>query len=145
MNVKDRFDQKWESDPTSECHIWKAAKYKNGYGVFWDGKKRNGAHRVSFSLSKGTIPEGMYVCHHCDNPSCVNPKHLFLGTPKDNSEDKFEKNRARVGSQHPRAKLTLEQVEKIRLASGSQKEIAKNFGVSQSTIHTIKTGKNWKK
>lgn len=82
---------------TESCWLWTAAlRGKTGYGAFKLNGKTIDAHRVSYELYKGTIPEGMYVCHTCDNRKCVNPEHLFLGTPKDNWKDGFEKNNIKL-------------------------------------------------
>lgn len=77
---------------TEDCWIWTAGKNKKGYGQIKVSGKQEGAHRLSFTLYKGD-PSGMIVCHSCDNPSCVNPQHLWLGTPKDNMQDKERKGR----------------------------------------------------
>ena len=91
----ERFFKKIEK--TKSCWIWTAAiRGKSGYGAIKIDGKTIDAHRLSYQIYKGEIPKGVYVCHSCDNRKCVNPAHLFLGSPKDNWEDGFEKNRIKL-------------------------------------------------
>lgn len=104
---------------TASCWLWTARLYKDGYGVFevttaYKETKKVRAHRYSYELHKGPIPPGMLVCHTCDNPLCVNPDHLWLGTNKDNSDDKIRKGRQARGSQIAVSKLTEEGVVEMR-------------------------------
>lgn len=113
-----RFEEKITK--TNTCWLWIGAKQYSGYGRFWNGKKLTGAHQYSYRLYKGEIKEGLVVMHKCDNPSCVNPDHLNLGTTKDNLQDMYRKKRNRklqtytAGSNHHGAKLTKEQVIEAR-------------------------------
>jgi len=94
-NYMERFTSKIEK--TDGCWIWKAgSRGKTGYGAFKINGKVVDSHRVSYALYKGEIPEKMYVCHTCDNRKCVNPEHLFLGTPKDNWQDGFDKGKIKL-------------------------------------------------
>lgn len=138
-------------EPNTGCFIWighlrgKAAN--NGkYGAFKIGDKNKLAHRVSYELYKGKIPDGIKVCHQCDNPICVNPDHLFLGTHADNMKDMATKLRGTNGEKGFNSKLTKDQVIEIRKLAGTKlrKEIAKQFNVSIPSITEIINKKNWK-
>ena len=102
------------------------------------------AHRLMYAVLKGPIPKGILVCHTCDNPCCINPEHLFLGTYQDNSDDKINKNRQAAGEQHGRTLLTDSVVLNIFDARGSQRKIAKQFCVSQTQVCRIKARTIWK-
>ena len=104
-SVNDRFHEKYIPEPNSGCWIWEAAISNRGYGRLEVGTKEDGfwaegAHRVSFKLHKGPIPEGLLVLHRCDTPLCVNPDHLFIGTEADNAADREAKGRGIYGDQH---------------------------------------------
>lgn len=90
-NVPNRFWAKVRK--TRGCWIWTGATVRGGYGFFWDGKRNGVAHRYSYRLKYGPIPKGKIACHKCDNPKCVNPDHLFIGTYQDNELDKYAKGR----------------------------------------------------
>ncbi len=89
-----RFEEKISIEPTSGCWLWTAGVNAMGYGFIGINQRPYLAHRVSWELHNGPIPNNTLVCHHCDNPPCANPNHLFLGTHQDNSDDKYRKNRA---------------------------------------------------
>ena len=143
----DRFEEKFIPEALSGCWLWSAAQHQFGYGHFLYNKKVHVAHRVSYELYVGKIPDGMCVLHRCDVPECVNPAHLFLGTTQDNIKDKCKKGRqrglARPGNKNPAAKLSLEQVNAIRADNGIYQIIADKYCVSRSAIKKIKTGKTW--
>lgn len=130
------------------CWEWQAGTDGKGYGKFRFQGKRWFAHRLAYALYVGHIPETLFVLHRCDNPSCVNPNHLFLGTQKENIQDAAKKGRLseRRGEKNTNARLTEEQVLAIRALKGkiSQREIAALFGVARSTIDDIHSGRTWK-
>ncbi len=106
------------------------------------------AHRLSYEIHAGPIPDGLCVCHHCDNPPCVNPAHLFLGTRADNSEDAVVKGRMarQIGERNSRAKLTEDDVREIvrlRKTGLTQQAIADLYNVSQVRVSSIMLGKSW--
>lgn len=133
---------------TSGCWLWRGPRDGAGYGVVRvDGESRR-AHRVSWELHRGPIPAGMLVCHRCDNPPCVNPDHLFVGTHGDNQADKVAKGRQARGAAMPNAVLTEPMVVEIRslISDGelTQQEIAHRFGVSVGAVFSIAHGRGWK-
>ena len=119
-------------------------KKGGGYAFFgWRGKIMM-AHRVSWILEHGEIPAGMCVCHHCDNPRCVRPDHLFLGTHAANMRDMAKKGRASRGMGCPHTKLTEEQVYEIREASkGHLGQLARKFGVTPGTVYQVRRRRSW--
>jgi len=132
------------------CWVWTGMTNDDGYGLLRVGSRRGMAHRISWEESFGPIPNGLLVCHHCDNPKCVRPDHLFLGTDRDNSADMRKKGRAAScrGEKNPKAKLTFADAEMIRLAYETlpvkQKDLAVAFGVTSSCISHVITGRKWK-
>lgn len=146
----------WTKVQKSEgCWKWKDVPCKNGYGLFNVWPEKFYAHRVMWELTRGPIPAGLFVLHHCDNPMCVNPEHLFLGTNLDNVRDMMAKGRNPHGKTsylygHPeknaQAKLSWDDVEKIKTLRAQgvmQKDLARQFSVSRSTIQGILYGKKW--
>lgn len=133
------------SQPVPEAGCWVWTKYRNraGYGVITTRGVRWLAHRLSWKVHKGDIPDGMLVCHKCDTPSCVNPSHLFLGDSKDNMDDMNRKGRHVRGEKVKSSKLTEAKVLEIRSATGTQNEIAELFGISRATVGNIKARKRW--
>jgi hypothetical protein len=143
----DRFLSKFDKGTPEECWEWKGCCLKPlPYGLI---KRKDGAqlhaNRVSWEYHCGPIPDGMFVLHNCDNPKCVNPNHLFLGTHQDNMDDMVHKNRlpAHYGEDNGAAKLKLKEVMEILTDHRSQQKIASAYGVSQTLISQIKLGKRW--
>lgn len=130
-----------------ECWEWRKSKDKWGYGLLNNYGVRK-VHRVSFELTHGVIPEDMQVLHKCDNPSCCNPTHLFLGTNYDNVQDKVKKNRQTRGELVHTAKLNPEQVVEIRRLYATEeytmRALAKKFNIDCSVINGIVHYKYWK-
>lgn len=133
-----------------ECWNWTGSCIKSGYGQIWVNGKMPLVTRVSWEMHRGPIPDGLFVCHKCDNPKCFNPDHLFLGTAKDNSDDKHKKGRAnnpakaRFGEQHGMSKLTLDAVREIRSRTSKPIHLAEKFGVSERCIEDVLIRKTWK-
>ena len=133
----------------SGCWEWNGGFFKTGYGQFKLNKSSELAHRASWILHNGEIPEKMCICHTCDNRKCVNPKHLFVGTYTDNMQDMIRKGRRGFNAGESRAdtKFTNCQILEIRIRldeGESQTTIAKEFNVDQTTIHYIFARKTWK-
>jgi HNH endonuclease len=129
------------------CWNWTAGKGTRGYGHVRIRGKTRAAHRLSYELATGPIPCGMFVCHRCDNPSCVNPEHLFLGTDADNMADKTAKGRQTKGASVNTAKLDAQVVQSIResrAAGASYSQLAAKHGVSKQQIANIVLGRSWR-
>jgi hypothetical protein len=131
----------------NDCWVYKG-NIKRGYGSIYSNGHCIGAHRVSYQYHKGEIPESMFICHACDNKLCVNPKHLFIGTPLDNMRDKIQKGRSNyaLGSNTGSPKLTETQVKEIKLKllqNLSIKCLSEEYNVCRETIRRIKIGRRW--
>jgi len=131
------------------CWDSKLISHHSGYVDIQFGQKRIGLHRASWTIFNGNIPEDSFVLHKCDNKRCSNPDHLFLGTLKDNTQDKLTKGRANlpVGESHKNSKLTIEKVKKIKelLSLGvTMSRLEKDFNISNGALKAIKNGRTWK-
>lgn len=141
---------------TEGCWLWLSSTAPFGHGMFTHRSqtpKTQRAHRVAWKLTRGPIPSGLLVCHHCDVPACVNPGHLFIGTMKDNAMDAAKKGRLAqqkdkakyVLAARKKSKLTAEDVIAIRAELGARNgaRIGRKYGVSKGVISAIRTGKTW--
>jgi len=137
---------------TDDCWEWIAGKYHDGYGIFRIENKSYRAHRVSYELFIGDIPDGMLVCHRCDNPACVKPSHLFIGTIQDNVNDRQNKGHSTggklKGEDCPAHKYTKKDVIEIRslynTGQYSQRDLARKFNISRPTIKNMVNRDTWK-
>jgi hypothetical protein len=147
MNEKEfnRFFKKIDSlNNPNNCWEWTASKTGGGYGQFKVNKKPFAAHRWSAQYLAGLSITDMVVCHKCDNPKCVNPEHLFVGTQQDNKNDCVNKKRHCYGINHYKTKLTENDVRYIRNSNKSGYQLAKDFNVTEQHIGHIKNYRTWK-
>lgn len=155
---KQVFERFWSkvriADDANGCWEWLAGRSSEGrYGTFCLDGKMDQAHRSSWTINRGPIPDGQCVLHSCDNTICVRPSHLFLGTQADNVEDMMCKGRHGIpatpcGSKHPESKLDEKKVAEIRVIYGagniSQKALAAQYGVTAMVVNKIVRRKSWK-
>jgi hypothetical protein len=152
-SMEELFWRKVKKGCINDCWEWQGVKNILGYGFIVYRKEKKikiQAHRASWIIHKGVIKNGLLVCHHCDNPSCVNPSHLFLGTTQDNMTDKVRKGRASSlhGEKNPSHKLSIFEVVQIRNKYSNnyeQKQLAIDYGVTLATICNIVNNKTWRR
>jgi hypothetical protein len=145
-SLEERFWRNVHCPMHSECWLWLAYTNPRGYGMIGRGRRGEGtilAHRLSWEIHHGPIPDGLCVLHRCNNPPCVFPGHLFLGTRADNNRHASECRITPRGEAHWNSKLTEEQVRTIRAMPESQSKIAKLFGIGRIAVQNIKSGKTW--
>jgi hypothetical protein len=151
MRRVDKFWGRVARGDDDACWLWTGAKLTSGYGVLHDGTFRMLAHRFSFETHVGPIAPGLFVCHRCDNPPCVNPAHLFAGTQFENMRDMTAKGRhAKVGARgqlNGLARLTPSDVSDIRSAYAAgdvtQAQLAARFGVSRGAVCNVLLRRSW--
>ena len=148
-SVSNTVDDFWNNCKKSDgCWEWQLRRDKEGYGHFFIDNRRWLAHRFSWTLINGPIPDGLQVLHSCDNPPCIRPDHLSLGTNLENNRDKIAKNRDVIfeGSRHANSKLNEAKVVEIRkrAVAESYSSIARSYEVSVSTISEIVNGLRWR-
>lgn len=142
LGPHDVFHSRYTKEPNG-CWVWTTNTNRYGYGIFLlPGEKRVRAHRFSYELEHGPIPEGKIIMHTCDNPPCVNPDHLRLGTKAENNKDTGVKRRHHYGLDHWNGRLSDADVQAIRESTESQACLAIQFGVCQSHISRIRSWKN---
>ncbi len=165
--LEERFWPKVARGAPDECWLWTAGHNGIGYGMIQvalaRGHTKKLAHRVSYEMAFGPIPDGKVICHRCDTPRCVNPGHLFLGTMADNTRDMLAKGRDGYslhperfpggtpprfqGSEHPSAKLTEERAytlrRRLRARTESLRAMARETGLDRKTLMALRDGKTW--
>ncbi len=148
MTIEAWMEAKSIPEPNSGCRLWEGEiRGRMGYGfVRYDGRPQR-AHRVAYQLACGPIPDGMFVCHKCDVPSCVNPDHLFLGTPADNMRDMAAKGRnvTMDGATNGLARLTRESARAIFVDRRLRREIAREYGITKTSVTEIRRGQRYQK
>ena len=143
-SFEDRFWSKVQK--TVACWLWVGAIEHRGYGRTWSRSlnRPDRAHRIAWELTRGAIPSGLFVCHVCDNPPCVNPSHLFLGTPQQNARDCVAKLRHSHGERSRDHKLTTDDVRRVRTSSLAGTTLAAILNISPSTITKIRRARTWR-
>lgn len=152
MDLAGRF---WSKvDRTGDCWEWKGARNQSGYGWFSVGSRLRRAHRIAYELTVGPVPSGMNVLHSCDNRACVRPEHLRVGTQRDNMADMDSRNRrfspfrgqVQAGESNRQARLSeddVREIRRLREAGGSLRDIAAQYGVSETNVCGIARRRFW--
>ena len=141
-----RIETKIMPEPNSGCWIWLGGTNQKNYGHIWSSelKRHERAHRMVYEILNSPIPVGLHLLHRCDNPYCVNPDHMFVGTNAENMADRDAKGRQASGARNGNARLTEDKARQILLAPGTITEIARQFGISRTNVRDIKTRRIWK-
>ncbi len=138
-----RYWAKVDKAGPDDCWEWAAGKVQNGYGKFWLNGFSFQANRIVYFIEHEVDPNDKQVCHSCDNPGCCNPKHLWLGTDQDNTDDCKQKGRDARGSKKGNAKLTEREVREILESRETNRALAKRYGIANQGISEIRRGDGW--
>lgn len=142
-NIAERLEANSVLIPWSGCQIWMGGIGSGGYGTIYAEGRSQRTHRVAWKNARGPIPDGLVVLHRCDVRLCINVAHLSLGTPAENMADMSKKGKQR-GANNPAAKLSAEQVSRIRADPRGSRKIAPEYGVSSILIRKIRAGRLWR-
>lgn len=144
LSIAERLARSTTPEPNTGCHIWTGILMPKGYGKIGtvNGSTMT-AHRAAWIVHNGPITDGLHVLHRCDSPWCVNPDHLFLGTNKQNIEDKVAKGRSPKGEKNAQAKLTTVQVAEIKFSGAPPIEMCRKFGIRRQVVSYIRCGHAW--
>lgn len=147
--IVERFWSKVEIGMNDECWPWRAGRSSSGYGAFAvTSRDLVGAHRIAYQIEHGEIPAGLWVLHHCDNPPCCNPAHLYAGTHADNVRDMVQRDRRPYGQRQHLAVLDEQRVSEIRslytMGRHTYRDLSQQFGVSQATIAQVIRRVTWR-
>lgn len=144
-DVKARFWARVERCGSEECWSWTGGLSGRGYGEIWVDGKKVIASRLSWMIGNGrTIPAGLFVCHTCDNPKCVNPAHLFVGTQSENINDAARKGRLVVPVKSHLTESDVREMRQLRAAGATQRDLCSRFKLHRSSFYRIVTGQRWK-
>lgn len=138
-----RFHDNYIPEPNSGCWLWTGSINNEGYGQISINMHHMRSNRLAYEVCVGPIPDDMIICHRCDNPSCVNPEHLYAGTHQDNANDKAQRGRGIQGETHHQSKLKESDVKFIRSSKEHSRALAAKFCVSPVTIRAIRSRKTW--
>lgn len=143
--LRERFEEKYVPCPMSGCWLWTASVIRTGYGrILGSGRQLELAHRLAWMLYRGPIPDDLNVLHKCDVPGCVNPDHLYLGTPKQNAVDRVIRGRQPRGENMPISRLTEKDIVPIRQSTIGTQALAKLYGVGKRTIGQVRARETWR-
>ena len=149
LSLRERFDLSYIPEPNSGCWLWDGKYARERHSdrpmIRVGGGRRRKAARVAYELFIGPIPAGLYICHKCDVPACVNPQHLYAGTPKQNQQDCIDRDRRKLGELRSHSKLTNAQARSLLTDPRSSAALARLYGVSETCVSLIRRGRTWQR